>query len=72
MRKRIKKPMTDRAIKMALNKLKKLATNEITNEFDIDVATAILEQSIFKSWTDLYPLRGENNNNSRGVDWRTI
>lgn len=72
MRKRIKKPMTDRAIKMALNKLKKLATNKITNEFDVDVAIAILEQSIFKSWTDLYPLKDENKNKTNSVDWRTV
>lgn len=72
MRKRIKKPMTDRAIKMALNKLKKLAANKITNEFDVDVAIAILEQSIFKSWTDLYPLKDENKNKTNSVDWRTV
>ena len=75
MRKKIKKPMTDRAVKMAKGKLLKYATNQITGEFDEDVAIKILEQSIMCGWTDLYQLKTDNRNKvqqSKTIDWSNI
>ena len=54
MRKLIKKPMTDRAVTMLINKLEKLSS-------DKDIQIKILEQSILKNWTDIYPYKEENN-----------
>ena len=54
MRKLIKKPMTDRALTMLINKLKKLSS-------DKDIQIKILEKSILKNWTDIYELKGDNN-----------
>lgn len=50
MRKTLKKPMTDNAIKLMLNKLKKLSNDEITQ-------IEILNNSIFGSWTDIYEIK---------------
>jgi hypothetical protein len=50
MRKMIKKPMTDRAIKMMLNRLNGMAKNDAEK-------IAILEQSTMSSWLDIYPLK---------------
>lgn len=47
----IKKPMkTERAIKMLINRLNKLTT-------DTEQQILIIEQSIFKGWTDVYELK---------------
>ena len=54
MRKLIKKPMTDRAVTMLINKLEKLSS-------DKDIQIKILEKSILKNWTDIYPYKEENN-----------
>ena len=54
MRNLIKKPMTDRALTMLINKLKKLSS-------DKDIQIKILEKSILKNWTDIYELKGDNN-----------
>ena len=54
MRKLIKKPMTDRALTMLINKLFKLSNNK-------QIQIKILEQSILKNWTDIYPYKEENN-----------
>ena len=54
MRKLIKKPMTDRALTMLINKLEKLSS-------DKDTQIKILEKSILKNWTDIYELKGDNN-----------
>lgn len=51
MRKSIKKPMTDRAITMAINKLSKLAGD------NDDLKIQIVNQSIYHSWQDLYELK---------------
>jgi hypothetical protein len=51
MRKTIKKPLTDNAIKRQMNKLDKLAGT------DNDLAINILYQSIDHCWQDLYPLK---------------
>lgn len=53
MRKSIKKPLTDRAMKMILNKLEKLSHNR-------GVWIAILNQSILHSWQDVYELKTES------------
>ena len=55
MRKLIKKPMTDRALTMLINKLKKLSSDNNTQ-------IKILEQSILKNWTDIYEYKEGNNN----------
>ena len=54
MRKLIKKPMTDRALTMLINKLEKLSS-------DKDTQIKILEKSILKNWTDIYELKGDSN-----------
>ena len=50
MRKKIRKPMTERAIQIMLKKLDGLAKDETTK-------IAILEQSIEKGWLSVYPLK---------------
>lgn len=52
MRKLIKKPMTDFALKKLLNKLGKLAN-------DPQMQIAILEKSIMNNWQDIYELKEE-------------
>ena len=49
MRKKIKKPASDYAIKLLIAKLNKLSSDKNTQK-------AIIEQSIVKSWQDLFPL----------------
>ena len=51
-RKKIKKPMTDHAIKLMIAKLNKLTT-------DIDEQVEILNQSILNGWQGIYPLKQE-------------
>lgn len=51
MRKSIKKPLTDKARKMLLNKLDRLAGD------DADLKVKILEQSIFHSWQGVFELK---------------
>lgn len=54
MRKKLKKPMTDRAITLAMNKLQELAT--VNGIMDTKLATQILNQSVMRSWQGLFPL----------------
>lgn len=54
MRKRIKKPLTDRAVTMALNNLKELAGD------NYELQRKILNQSTFNCWSSLYPLKEQN------------
>ena len=49
MRKASKKPMTDRA--------KQLLVNKLSREFSPEVWIAVLEQSISHNWADVYPLK---------------
>ena len=65
MRKKIKKPMTDRAVDLAIKKLETLSSG------DNDLAIKILEQSIMNSYQGLFPLK-ENNNTKGGIDWSAI
>lgn len=57
MRKMIKKPMTDRALKMLINKLLNMTS-------DPETQVTILENSILKNWTDIYELKGETKHDS--------
>lgn len=60
-RKQMKKPMTDRAMQLALKKLNSLAGD------DTEQKIAIIEQSIVNGWQGLFPLKQEHKaNNSQG------
>lgn len=74
MRKAIKKPMTERAITLAMNKLKKLSAIPFSDSMDNDLAIQILEQSTMNCWQDLYPLKDNGNKRSicGGVDWDNV
>lgn len=52
MRKKMKAPMTEQAVKLALNKLSSLTQNE-------EEAIKIIEQSIEHGWKSFYPLKEE-------------
>lgn len=51
-RKKIKKPMTDRAIQLAVKKVRSMSA-------DVDEQIAIIEQSILNGWQGLFPLKEE-------------
>ena len=53
MRKKIKKPLTDRAAKLILNELERLAPG------DNHTKGLILDQSVKRCWQDVYPLKGD-------------
>ena len=53
MRSKIKKPMTDRAVELAMKNLDKLSDG------DNEVAVKILEQSVMNSWQGLFELKGD-------------
>ena len=59
MRKRIKKPLTDRAKKLMLKELSQLAPDEETQ-------IKILDQSTKNSWQGVYPLK-DTQNNQKGM-----
>ena len=64
MRKQIKKPMTDRAMELAVGKLQKMTT-------DIDEQIAIVNQSVMNSWQGLFPLKEEQKKETNTFDeWR--
>lgn len=56
MRKQLKKPLTQRAAELALNKLQKLAPN------DLKTQGLILDQSVFNCWQGLFALKDEGGN----------
>ncbi len=64
MRKKIKAPMTDRAISLMVKKLEGLKAQG----FDVG---EVLDQSIRNNWKDVYPLKGNDNGNSSGYSPRT-
>ena len=67
MRKKIKSPMTDRAIQLAMNNLEKLSGG------DNDTAVQILEQSIMNSWKGLFALKEEKRTSNAGaIDWSKV
>lgn len=51
-RKKLKKPMTEHAVKLTLSKLKKMTA-------DVDEQIQILNQSIEKGWQGIFPLKDE-------------
>ena len=52
MRKRNKRPMTDRAKELLLKRLRKLSDRE-------DEWIAMLEQATLSGWQSVYPLKGD-------------
>lgn len=74
MRKQIKKPMTDRAIELAIKKLEELSALPFSDSMDNDLAIQILNQSVMNSWQGSFPLKGQKAGNTPqgGVDWSKI
>lgn len=66
MRKELKKPMTDRAVQLAMTKLEHLSGG------DNDTAIKILEQSIERSWAGLFALKGNNEKKQAAIDWDAV
>lgn len=64
MRKKLRAPMTDRAITLAIKRLQELSTDEKTGIMDNDLAIKILEQSIMRSWKGLFPLKADGSGSS--------
>ena len=58
-RKQIKKPMTDRAIQLAVGKLQKMSD-------DVEEQIAIINQSIMNGWSGLFPLNQDKGNKKTG------
>ncbi|NFO56353.1 hypothetical protein FDB39_05565 [Clostridium botulinum] len=66
MRDKIKKPMTDRALKIMLNKLKTLSN-------DTEIQIKILEKSIENCWQGIFPLKeGEEVGNRNRISGQNI
>lgn len=61
MRKLIKKPMSEQAVKIMLNKLSKLASDDETQ-------IKILEQSVEHSWQSVYELKEEKKVGANGIN----
>ncbi len=66
MRKQLKKPMTGRAVQLAMKKLETLAAG------DNDKAIKILEQSVERSWAGLFELKESGGKKSGGIDWDSV
>lgn len=71
MRKKKKKPMSDRALKMAMGELVKHST--INGFVDEELMLKVIEQSILHCWDSFYPLK-ENKNQTiqTNIDWEAI
>lgn len=65
MRRKIRKPMTERAVDLAMKKLEKLSCSPRTGTMDNDMAVEILEQSILNSWLGLFPLKNNTGRSNR-------
>lgn len=63
MRRQLKKPMTDRAVELAIKKLQELAAIPFSDSIDSGLAVRILNQSILNSWQGLFPLKDYQNKN---------
>jgi len=57
MRRQIKKPMTEKAIELAIKKLEELSVLPFSDSMDNDLAIQILNQSVMNSWQGLFPLK---------------
>lgn len=66
MRKMIKAPMTDRALKMLIDKVKKLEPNNIENQ------KKLLENAIINNWKSVYPLKDDEKGNQNGSNCKSI
>jgi len=70
MRKAIKKPMTEKAMELAIKKLNELAPN------DFEKQRQILNQSVFNGWQGLFPLKKSTDERSElsdgCADWRNF
>jgi len=64
MRKKIKKPMSDRAVELAMEKLIKLSGG------NNDTAIEILNQSVMNSWQGLFELKQQSR--SGAIDWSSV
>jgi hypothetical protein len=58
-----KKPLTDRALTMQINKLFKLSS-------DIEIQKKIIEKAIVKCWDEFYPYKEEYDAKSKGSNKR--
>lgn len=67
MRKQIKKPMTDKAITLAIKKLQDLSAIPFNETMDNEMAIQILNQSIMNSWQGLFPLKEERKKEKGGA-----
>lgn len=65
MRKKSRKPMTDRAKDLMDKKLRKLAADQF-GELNEDKAIEILEKSTLNAWSDIYEPH------SKGIDWSNV
>jgi len=74
MRKQIKKPMTEKAVGLAIKKLEELSALPFSDDIDNDLAIQILNQSVMNSWQGLFPLKEQKTNNTPngGVDWSKV
>lgn len=64
MRKKIRSPLTENAMQLALNKLKKLSTDETTQ-------IEIINETVLKGWKSFYPLKQEQNKNYEQRQYKT-
>ncbi len=65
-RKGIKKPMTEKAISLLINKLDGMSS-------DNDEKIEILNQSILNGWQTIYPLKKENSSTGKkSIDWGSV
>ena len=75
MRKKLKKPLTDRAIKLQIKKLTELANTPFHDSMAMDneLAIKIIDQSIEHGWLSFYPLKnGDGTNSKKSVfdEWK--
>ena len=71
-RKKLKKPMTDNAVDLAIKKLYLLATDS-SGIFNASTAIEILNQSILNGWAGLFELKDDRKSNQRKSEmdeWR--
>lgn len=70
MRKKIRKPMTDKAVTLAKNKIAKCAAIPFSDEINKTQAIKILEQSVLNSWQGIFPLKDDENENE--TEWEDV
>ena len=67
MRKQIRKPMTDKAVTLAIKKLQELSAIPFSDTIDSEMAIQILNQSIMNSWQGLFPLKEDRKREKGGA-----